>query len=133
MRRRQNLLPVLAPLVSTALLGLLAQLSACSSNPSADLPNEPAARERAVGELLTLRDPRTGEQDGAGYLEVTIANPSPDRLSTRCAPEWYDAKGTLVAPATDWQSVDLKPAEERRVRFAPMPAAARSWRLRFES
>ncbi|MCY2959958.1 MAG: DUF1425 domain-containing protein [Planctomycetota bacterium] len=104
----------------------------CGSTGSADgLPREPAAREKALGDRLALRDPRTGEEGGATYLEVTLSNPSSDRVTARCAPEWYDAKGAVVAAASAWQDVSLKPGEERRLRFAPMPAASRSWRLRF--
>jgi uncharacterized protein YcfL len=104
----------------------------CSSTRAADdLPREPEAREKALGERLALRDPRTGQDGGAAFLEVTLANPGGERIETRCAPEWYDAKGVAVPAAIDWQAVDLKPGEERRLRFAPMPVAARSWRMRF--
>jgi len=115
-----------------SVLVLTMALGSCGSTRAADeLAREPEAREKALGERLSLRDPRTGQDGGLAFLEVTLANPSGDAISTRCAPEWYDAKGGVVSAATDWQDVDLDAGQEKRLRFAPMPAAARSWRLRF--
>lgn len=125
MRRVPNVLLAVPALVFAA---------GCGSTKSADEPpQEPVAQGKSLGESLTMRDPRTGEEGGAGYLEVTLANPGSERITTRCAPEWYDAKGAVVAAGTGWRDVDLEPGKELRVRFAPMPASARSWRLRFAS
>ncbi len=110
----------------------LTLVSACGSTRSAeDAPRTPEAREKALGDRLALRDPRTGNERGLAFLELTLVNPTGDRVTGRCAPEWYDAQGALVSAAADWQTIDLKPSQERRMRFAPMPAAAKSWRLRF--
>lgn len=123
-------LPFAPSAVSAFVLALV--LGACGSTPPAgDLPSDPVEREKVLGERLTLRDPVTGEERGASFLEVTIANAGGSRIATRCAPEWYDAKGAVVAGASAWQDLELEPGQERRLRFAPMPPAARSWRLRF--
>lgn len=117
--------PALALLLAVACGG-------CGSTPKAgDLPSDPQEREIAIGELLSLRDPQTGEDKGAVFLEVTIANSRGIRVVARCAPEWYDAKGAILQPARNWQSVDLEPHSERRLRFTPVPAGVRSWRMRF--
>jgi len=116
--------------VSAFVLALV--LGACGSTPAAgDLPTDPVEREKVLGERLTLRDPQIGAERGASFLEVTIANAGGSRIATRCAPEWYDAKGAVVAAASAWQDVQLEPGQEQRLRFAPMPPGARSWRLRF--
>lgn len=122
-----------SPWLTSALVLALVTGGCNSPRAADDLPREPEAREKALGERLALKDPRTGQDGGSGFLEVTLANPSDARVETRCAPEWYDAQGVVVSAAVDWQSLDLKPGEERRLRFAPMPAAARSWRMRFAS
>jgi len=115
-----------------AVLPLALAAAGCGSTRAAsELPREPEAREKALGERLFLRDPRTGNESGMAFLELTLANSSGASVATRCAPEWYDAKGEVVSTATDWQDVELAAGQERRLRFAPMPAAARSWRLRF--
>ncbi len=113
---------------------VLGLLGACGSTRSegGDAPAGEAG-EHALGAKLTLRDPRTGQAGGTAYLELTLVNPTGDRVKVRCAPEWYDAKGAVVAAPADWQAVDLKAGGERRLRFVPMPASARSWRLRFGS
>lgn len=110
---------------------VLGLLGACGSTPSSE--GDAPAGEHALGEKLTLRDPQTGQADGHAYLELTLVNPTKDRVKVHCAPEWYDAKGAVVAAPSDWQAVDLKAGGERRMRFLPMPASARSWRLRFGS
>lgn len=120
------------PLAVTASILSTLALAACSSSRAAkELPSEPEAREQALSESLALRDPRMGQEKGAGFLEVTVTNPSSSRVSVRCAPEWYDAKGGVVATASAWQTVELDAGAERRLRFSPAPADARSWRLRF--
>jgi uncharacterized protein YcfL len=115
------------------LLVLAPALAGCSSpSKNDDLPTEPAARATVLGERLALRDPQTGTENGESFLELTLTNPSGDRIACRCTPEWYDAKGQPIAAAAAWRAVDLPPGKEARLRFAPMPAAARSWRLQFE-
>lgn len=118
---------------AAALLLLALAVAGCgSTRANRDLPSEPEARAKVLGERLALRDPRTGTEGGETYLELTLTNPSDARIATRCAPEWYDAKGQPIAAAAAWRAVDLKAGAEARLRFAPMPATARSWRLRFE-
>ncbi len=115
------------------LLLLVLALAGCgSTRPNQDLPSEPQARAKVLGERLALRDPRTGMEGGESYLELTLTNPSDARIACRCAPEWYDAKGQPIAAPAAWRAVDLKAGAEARLRFAPMPATARSWRLQFE-
>ena len=75
--------------------------------------------------------PRMGGEGGAAFLEVTVTNPGDSRIAARCAPEWYDAKGRVVASASAWQTIDLAAGAERRLRFSPAPRDGRSWRLRF--
>jgi uncharacterized protein YcfL len=131
--RVRTSIPRVVFLLGLLLAGLLL-VGACRSGQGAgDLPSGGVERENAIGERLVQRDPRVVQDGDARCLEVTIANPSSDRITSRCAPEWYDAKGAVVSAPRDWQEVDLAPKAERRMRFAPMPAAARSWRLRFES
>jgi len=128
-------MPAMRTHTAAALLFLLLvlALAGCgSTRANSDLPKEPAARAEALGERLALRDPRTGTEAGESYLELTLTNPSDARIACRCAPEWYDAKGQPISAATAWRSVDLQAGGEARLRFAPMPAAARSWRLQFE-
>lgn len=120
------------PLGATASILLTLALAGCSSSRTAkELPTEPEAREQALSESLALRDPRMGAEKGAAFLEVTVTNPSDSRVAVRCAPEWYDAQGRVVANASAWQMVELDAGAERRLRFSPAPADARSWRMRF--
>jgi hypothetical protein len=115
-----------------ALVLLALALPACGSTRSAvELPRDPTTDERAIADRLVQLDPRSGESQGERYLELVLENRSHERVVCRCAPEWLDAKGQ-VTPARDWQSVDLEPGANVRMRFAPMPASARSHRLRFD-
>jgi hypothetical protein len=112
---------------------VLSTLSGCGVTGSRDdLPAEPVARERALADRLAMVDPRTGEEKGARFLELVLRNTSSNHVACRCAPQWFDAKGGPIPAPVDWRSVDLKSGAEARLRFAPMPAEARSWRLRFE-
>ena len=123
----------LPALLQTLLLLSAAALAACSSTSKNDEPpGEPTAGATVFGDRLALRDPCTGNENGEAFLELTLTNPSDDRVTCRCAPEWYDAKGQPIAAAVAWRAVDLAPGAEARLRFAPMPGTARSWRLQFE-
>lgn len=109
-------------------LAIAALAAGCGSTRGDDgLPSDPAARETVLGETLELLDPQLGES----HLDVTLRNPGDARMATRCAPEWLDAKGVVVAPANDWQRVDLEPGATVRLRFASKPAKSSSWRMRF--
>ncbi|MBL8861024.1 MAG: DUF1425 domain-containing protein [Planctomycetes bacterium] len=123
------------PSRTTLLAGcaLLLVLTACGSTRAAAgaPPREPDGAESAAAAGVQMIDPRRGEERGVAILEVTLRNVTSAHASVRCAPEWYDARGALLEPASAWQTVELAAGAERRVRFAPTPSAARSWRLRF--
>lgn len=122
--------------ISGAAIALLVTqfVVACGSTRSSDgLPREPAARERAIGERLRQLDPSFGRDGEARFLEVTLENAGGDRVTARCAPEWRDAAGTVVAAPKDWKEVDLDAGASQRLRFAPMPPTVRSYVLRFDA
>jgi hypothetical protein len=118
---------------AAVLFTLASVLAGCgSAGTNGHLPAEPATRTAVQGEPLMLKDPRRGTENGESFLELTLTNPSSGRIAVRCAPAWFDAQGRPIAAVAAWRAVDLAPGAEARLRFAPMPEAARSWRLQFE-
>jgi uncharacterized protein YcfL len=124
-------MPSRTPLLA-AILPVLLVCACGSTRGGSDLPRDPSAAEASARAGIEMLDPRTGSEAGAGYLEVTLRNSGGSKVRVRCAPEWLDATGAVVARAEAWQAVELGPGEQRRVRFAPAPEGVRMWRLRFQ-
>jgi hypothetical protein len=124
-------LPLPLPLLAAALA-----LLGCGATPDAGpdgagIEGEPGGAESGLASGLVQIDPRTGGEAGARFLELDLANRSDGRRSGRCAAEWFDARGEPLGPPSGWASFDLDRGERQRLRLAPMPPEARSWRLRF--
>ena len=118
-----------APIPRVASVCILVLAAACGSTRDAG----GNATEKTIGERLVQLDPVPSGEGAGRFLEMTLKNAGDERVVTSCAPEWFDAKDAVVQSARDWHDVDLRPGAEIRLRFAPMPPSARSWRLRFRS
>lgn len=124
---------VVAAACACLVLGALVAGCRSTSVPSGGTVLTPSGpTDTSIEACLAILDYRTVGEGTDRAAEFDLQNTTGARLDFRYALDWFDALGKPVAFRSHaWTPLSIEPRARVHVRVSPMPAEARSSRLRF--